>query len=66
MKIDTAFIMCAGYGKRLNPITLKIPKPLLEVNNITLLENTINLVKQLDIKKIKLNTLSSYPLLLTL
>ena len=29
MKINTAFIMCAGYGKRLNPLTLKIPKPLL-------------------------------------
>ncbi len=56
MKINTAFIMCAGYGKRLNPFTLKIPKPLLEINNLTLLENTINLIKNLDIKKIKLNT----------
>ena len=56
MKIKTALILCAGFGKRLNPITLKTPKPLIEVNNITLLENTINLIKKLNIKKIKINT----------
>ncbi len=56
MRIDMALIMCAGFGKRLNPLTLNTPKPLLEINNLTLLENTINLVKDLDIKKIKLNT----------
>ena len=56
MKINTALILCAGFGKRLNPLTLNMPKPLLEINNLTLLENTINLVKNLGIKKIKLNT----------
>ena len=56
MNIETALILCAGYGKRLNPLTLKIPKPLLKLNEITLLENTINLITKLGIKKIKLNT----------
>ena len=56
MKINTALILCAGFGKRLNPLTLNMPKPLLEINNLTLLENTINLIKNLSIKKIKLNT----------
>ena len=56
MRINTALILCAGFGKRLNPLTLNIPKPLLEINNLTLLENTINLIKNLGIKKIKLNT----------
>lgn len=56
MKIKTALILCAGLGKRLNPLTLEKPKPLLELNNITLLENTINLIKELGIKKIILNT----------
>ena len=56
MKINTALILCAGFGKRLNPITLKTPKPLIELNHITLLENTINLIKELGISEIKLNT----------
>ena len=56
MKIETALILCAGYGKRLNPITLKTPKPLLKLKNLSMLEHTINLVEKLGIKKIKLNT----------
>ena len=56
MKINTALILCAGYGKRLSPITLKIPKPLIEINEITLLENTINFLEKLKIKNIKINT----------
>ena len=56
MQINTALILCAGYGKRLNPITLKIPKPLIEINEITLLENSINFLEKLKIKNIKINT----------
>ncbi len=56
MEIKTALVLCAGYGKRLNPLTLELPKPLLKLNNITLLEKTLNLIKSLGIKKVKLNT----------
>ena len=56
MKIKTALILCAGYGKRLNPITLITPKPLLKINEITLLENCINLIQSLGINKILINT----------
>ena len=56
MKINTALVLCAGYGKRLNPLTLSEPKPLLKINEITLLENCINLIKSLGIKKIIINT----------
>ena len=56
MKINTALILCAGFGKRLNPITLKIPKPLIKINEITLLENSINFLEKLEIKNIKINT----------
>ena len=56
MKINTGIILCAGYGKRLNPITLKIPKPLIKINEITLLENSINFLEKLEIKNIKINT----------
>jgi|TARA_B100000795_G_scaffold129475_1_gene96524 MurNAc alpha-1-phosphate uridylyltransferase len=56
MKINTALILCAGYGKRLNPLTLEDPKPLLKINEITLLENCINLIKSLGLKKVIINT----------
>ena len=56
MKINTALILCAGFGKRLNPLTLKTPKPLLKINNVTLLESCINIVAKLGIKKILVNT----------
>ena len=56
MKIDTALILCAGFGKRLNPLTLKTPKPLLKINNKTLLEGCISMLIKLEIKKILLNT----------
>ena len=56
MKINTALILCAGFGKRLKHLTIEKPKPLLEVNNITLLENTINLVEKLNIFNVKINS----------
>ena len=56
MEIKTALILCAGYGKRLHPLTLEVPKPLLKLNNTTFLEKAISLTKSLGIKKIKLNT----------
>ena len=56
MKINTALILCAGFGKRLNPITIKIPKPLLEIKDVTMLEKNINLIKEMGISKIFINT----------
>ena len=55
MKINTAIILCGGFGKRLNPITLKTPKPLIELKNITMLENCINTLIDLKIKKVLIN-----------
>ncbi|MDC0949579.1 nucleotidyltransferase family protein [Candidatus Pelagibacter sp.] len=56
MKINTALILCAGFGKRLNPLTLDTPKPLIELNNVSVLETCINLIESLDIKEIFINT----------
>jgi len=56
MQINTALILCAGLGKRLNPLTLKTPKPLLELNNVTILERCINIILKSGAKKIFLNT----------
>ena len=56
MRINTAFILCAGFGKRLIPLTLDTPKPLIKLNNITVLETCINLIENLGIQQIILNT----------
>ena len=56
MRIRTALILCAGFGKRLNPLTLETPKPLLKIKDTTILENCINLISKLGIKKILINT----------
>ena len=56
MRINTALILCAGFGKRLNPITLNTPKPLLKIKDISMLERCINLIEKLGIQKILINT----------
>ena len=56
MKIKTALILCAGFGKRLNPITKKTPKPLLIIKDLTLLDHCINLIVKLNIKKVLINS----------
>ena len=56
MKIRTALILCAGYGKRLQPITNDIPKPLLKIKNTNLLDNALKFVQSLGINNIKINT----------
>ena len=59
MKINTALILCAGYGKRLNPLTLTEPKPLIKINGTTLLENCLKLIETLEIKKVIINMSST-------
>jgi len=56
MRIKTAIILCAGLGKRLNPITLSTPKPLLKLNDKTMLEVCINLIMKLGVQKVFINT----------
>jgi N-acetyl-alpha-D-muramate 1-phosphate uridylyltransferase len=56
MKINTALILCAGFGKRMNPLTLTEPKPLLKIKEVTLLENCIKFIELLEIEKVIINT----------
>ena len=56
IKVNTAIILCAGYGKRLNPLTHSCPKPLLKINQNTLLKNNINFIKKIGVKKIFINS----------
>ena len=55
MNIEHGMILAAGLGKRMQPLTLKIPKPLLEINNISLLERAINLLVSHGVKEISIN-----------
>ena len=56
MKVKKAIILSAGFGKRLHPITLNKPKPLLKINNKTLLENAIHVLEKFGIEEIIINT----------
>ncbi len=55
MKITKAMVLCAGFGKRLHPLTSSNPKPLLEIGNKTLLSNTLDILRQFGIKQAVLN-----------
>ncbi len=55
MNIKYGMILAAGLGKRMQPLTLKIPKPLLEINNLTLLERAINLLINHGVQEISIN-----------
>ena len=55
MKVKKAIILGAGFGKRMRPITKKIPKPLVKINGVTLLENSIKFLNSLGVKHIIVN-----------
>tara|TARA_B100001063_G_scaffold236628_1_gene256620 strand:- start:284 stop:982 length:699 start_codon:yes stop_codon:yes gene_type:complete len=55
MSIKHGMILAAGLGKRMHPLTLKTPKPLLEINNLTLLERAINLLISHGVQEININ-----------
>ena len=55
MRINKAIILSAGFGKRLNPLTLSTPKPLLKIGSKNLLKNAIDVLEKLGIKEIFIN-----------
>ena len=56
MNINTGLILCAGFGKRLAPLTDFVPKPLLKVQDKVLLDRSILFLQNCGIKKININT----------
>lgn len=40
-KVERAIIMAAGFGKRMYPVTLTTPKPLIKVNGIRMIDTII-------------------------
>ena len=55
MKIKHGMILAAGLGKRMQPLTYKKPKPLLEIRGSTLLERAINLLINHGVEEITVN-----------
>jgi len=47
-----AVILAAGKGTRLRPLTLKIPKPLVSLNDRPILEHIINELPKADCSEI--------------
>lgn len=50
-----ALLLSAGYGKRLQPITNEIPKCLIEINGVPLLEYWLEMITDAGIKEILVN-----------
>ena len=53
-------ILCAGFGKRMLNLTSNTPKPLLKINNKTMLENTINFFQSIGCDNFYINTHYKY------
>ena len=54
--IKKAMILAAGFGKRVRPLTLNCPKPLLKIGDQTLLSNTINFLEKFGIKAVAISS----------
>ena len=55
MKIKKGMILAAGLGKRMQPITLKTPKPLIQIGNKNLLDRAIGLLINHGVDEIAIN-----------
>ena len=53
--IKKAMVLAAGFGKRIHPLTLSCPKPLLKIGNETLLSNTLKFLELFGIKQAVIN-----------
>ncbi len=55
MKPDKAFVMAAGFGSRLQPLTLTRPKPLVEVAGQPLLSHIIDALRDVGVRDVTIN-----------
>lgn len=55
MEIKKAIILCAGFGKRVLPLTKTTPKPLLKIGDVPLVEYSIKILNEIGVKEIAIN-----------
>jgi MurNAc alpha-1-phosphate uridylyltransferase len=53
--IDTAMVLAAGFGKRLRPLTLTRPKPLVQIGGITMLDRTLAMAAGAGLRRAVVN-----------
>lgn len=56
IKPHTAMVFAAGLGKRMQPLTLNKPKPLIEVKGRTMLDRALDHLVKTGVKKAVVNT----------
>lgn len=54
--IDEGFILSAGYGKRMRPLTDKLPKPLVPLAGVPLLAHSLTKIKNHGVKRLVINS----------
>ena len=50
--MNKAVIMAGGFGTRLRPLTMNIPKPMVPILNVPMMEHIVNLLKTHDIDQV--------------
>lgn len=54
--VRTAFVLCAGWGQRLQPLTDQIPKPLVPIGGVPLCEFALARIAAAGVERIVINT----------
>jgi len=52
---NKAFVMAAGFGTRMRPLTLSVPKPLVEINSRTLLDYILDHLNASGVRDVVVN-----------
>ncbi len=50
--MNKAVLMAGGFGTRLRPLTMTIPKPMVPIVNVPIMEHVINLLKRYNLKDV--------------
>lgn len=54
-KITRAFVLCAGKGERMRPLTDTLPKPLIEVGGVAMLDRVLSSLKAAGVEEVVVN-----------